>query len=121
MASVRRGPNAEAVVYFEMVLRTLAALTAPFPPAAAATASGVESSGRSSPAGGSIEAGLAVPGSAQPSSTARSYSNEANAAASTRRTTPPGSHAAERRSEEHTSELQSLMRTSYPVFPLKNK
>src|SRR3546814_11506209 len=96
MASVRRGPNAEAVVYFEMVLRTLAALTAPFPPAAAATASGVESSGRSSPAGGSIEAGLAVPGSAQPSSTARSYSNEANAAASTRRTTPPGRHAAER-------------------------
>src|SRR3546814_5586849 len=30
-------------------------------------------------------------------------------------TTPPG------RSEEHTSELQSLMRISYAVFRLKNK
>src|SRR3546814_4308093 len=29
--------------------------------------------------------------------------------------------AARRRSEEHTSELQSLMRTSYAVFCLKNK
>src|SRR3546814_7046976 len=29
--------------------------------------------------------------------------------------------AAERRSEEHTSELQSLMRISYAVFCLKNK
>src|SRR3546814_9282544 len=28
--------------------------------------------------------------------------------------------AADRRSEEHTSELQSLMRTSYAVFCLKN-
>src|SRR3546814_2574592 len=28
---------------------------------------------------------------------------------------------AERRSEEHTSELQSLMRNSYAVFCLKNK
>src|SRR3546814_6314430 len=28
-------------------------------------------------------------------------------------------HALERRSEEHTSELQSLMRTSYAVFCLK--
>src|SRR3546814_4460735 len=27
----------------------------------------------------------------------------------------------DRRSEEHTSELQSLMRTSYPVFCLKQK
>src|SRR3546814_7602846 len=27
----------------------------------------------------------------------------------------------EKRSEEHTSELQSLMRTSYAVFVLKNK
>src|SRR3546814_6736734 len=29
--------------------------------------------------------------------------------------------AAEQRSEEHTSELQSLMRNSYAVFYLKNK
>src|SRR3546814_5927045 len=32
---------------------------------------------------------------------------------------PPGSGTV--RSEEHTSELQSLMRTSYAVFCLKNK
>src|SRR3546814_5424976 len=32
----------------------------------------------------------------------------------------PGAHDA-RRSEEHTSELQSLMRISYAVFCLKNK
>src|SRR3546814_7962895 len=32
---------------------------------------------------------------------------------------PPQPHA--RRSEEHTSELQSLMRISYAVFCLKNK
>src|SRR3546814_2661447 len=30
-------------------------------------------------------------------------------------------HAGEARSEEHTSELQSLMRTSYAVFCLKKK
>src|SRR3546814_9914566 len=30
-------------------------------------------------------------------------------------------HAGRRRSEEHTSELQSLMRTSYAVFCLKKK
>src|SRR3546814_5378263 len=30
-------------------------------------------------------------------------------------------HAQRRRSEEHTSELQSLMRTSYAVFCLKTK
>src|SRR3546814_18052542 len=30
-------------------------------------------------------------------------------------------HLAQRRSEEHTSELQSLMRTSYAVFCLKKK
>src|SRR3546814_12301799 len=38
---------------------------------------------------------------------------------------PPGGHAPEfdawERSEEHTSELQSLMRTSYAVFCLKTK
>src|SRR3546814_7383281 len=35
----------------------------------------------------------------------------------------PGTHdpRAERRSEEHTSELQSLMRISYAVFCLKKK
>src|SRR3546814_4345349 len=32
-----------------------------------------------------------------------------------------GSHRAIGRSEEHTSELQSLMRISYAVFCLKNK
>src|SRR3546814_4903479 len=34
---------------------------------------------------------------------------------------PPTSSAAATRSEEHTSELQSLMRTSYAVFCLKKK
>src|SRR3546814_5670085 len=34
---------------------------------------------------------------------------------------PAGGAAAVRRSEEHTSELQSLMRTSYAVFCLKKK
>src|SRR3546814_7975102 len=33
----------------------------------------------------------------------------------------PGETEAEFRSEEHTSELQSLMRISYAVFCLKNK
>src|SRR3546814_4365030 len=35
--------------------------------------------------------------------------------------TKPRQHAALLRSEEHTSELQSLMRISYAVFCLKNK
>src|SRR3546814_5135978 len=34
---------------------------------------------------------------------------------------PSGKIAAENRSEEHTSELQSLMRISYAVFCLKKK
>src|SRR3546814_6313921 len=34
---------------------------------------------------------------------------------------PPARHAAQHRSEEHTSELQSLMRISYAVFCLKKK
>src|SRR3546814_6294849 len=34
---------------------------------------------------------------------------------------PPACAAADRRSEEHTSELQSLMRISYAVFCLKKK
>src|SRR3546814_5972271 len=33
----------------------------------------------------------------------------------------PGQHALAQRSEEHTSELQSLMRISYAVFCLKKK
>src|SRR3546814_6309774 len=33
----------------------------------------------------------------------------------------PGRHAGDPRSEEHTSELQSLMRISYAVFCLKKK
>src|SRR3546814_5739661 len=35
--------------------------------------------------------------------------------------TGSGRHASPRRSEEHTSELQSLMRISYAVFCLKKK
>src|SRR3546814_10284706 len=42
-------------------------------------------------------------------------------AALVRRAVPPGGHAYEIRSEEHTSELQSLMRISYAVFCLKKK
>src|SRR3546814_5829558 len=34
---------------------------------------------------------------------------------------PQGNRTVEQRSEEHTSELQSLMRISYAVFCLKNK
>src|SRR3546814_5452134 len=34
---------------------------------------------------------------------------------------PPAASGSHRRSEEHTSELQSLMRTSYAVFCLKKK
>src|SRR3546814_9601138 len=33
----------------------------------------------------------------------------------------PAQHVARRRSEEHTSEIQSLMRSSYAVFCLKKK
>src|SRR3546814_2162157 len=35
--------------------------------------------------------------------------------------TPPAPTAGDKRSEEHTSELQSLMRISYAVFCLKKK
>src|SRR3546814_5208459 len=38
-----------------------------------------------------------------------------------RRQHPASNHAADFRSEEHTSELQSLMRISYAVFCLKKK
>src|SRR3546814_3865747 len=38
-----------------------------------------------------------------------------------RRPVPPRARAAHTRSEEHTSELQSLMRNSYAVFCLKKK
>src|SRR3546814_3375630 len=38
-----------------------------------------------------------------------------------RRQARPGSRSGRFRSEEHTSELQSLMRTSYAVFCLKKK
>src|SRR3546814_2512250 len=37
------------------------------------------------------------------------------------RVTPPAKPPCRSRSEEHTSELQSLMRISYAVFCLKNK
>src|SRR3546814_9152589 len=56
-------------------------------------------------------------------------SSEAKARAEEERYTPPLSRSAsperprgiDRRSEEHTSELQSLMRISYAVFCLKKK
>src|SRR3546814_7570344 len=56
----------------------------------------------------------------------RSEANCANAAssrywASARRTPPPSFLTSLVRSEEHTSELQSLMRISYAVFCLKKK
>src|SRR3546814_8110014 len=38
-----------------------------------------------------------------------------------RKRRPPMTYAAKNRSEEHTSELQSLMRISYAVFCLKQK
>src|SRR3546814_17635530 len=38
-----------------------------------------------------------------------------------RRSAPDRNHDRQRRSEEHTSELQSLMRISYAVFCLKKK
>src|SRR3546814_5800956 len=38
-----------------------------------------------------------------------------------RRRSPPAARTAPERSEEHTSELQSLMRISYAVFCLKKK
>src|SRR3546814_5859777 len=37
------------------------------------------------------------------------------------RSPPPSAHRSARRSEEHTSELQSLMRISYAVFCMKKK
>src|SRR3546814_8634445 len=43
------------------------------------------------------------------------------APAGARRREPPGIDDRRRRSEEHTSELQSLMRISYAVFCLKKK
>src|SRR3546814_20039394 len=43
------------------------------------------------------------------------------AAATSWRCSPPTTPASRARSEEHTSELQSLMRISYAVFCLKNK
>src|SRR3546814_6592063 len=44
-----------------------------------------------------------------------------DAVARRRATAALARHLAVRRSEEHTSELQSLMRISYAVFCLKNK
>src|SRR3546814_9143189 len=45
----------------------------------------------------------------------------AGATAERRRRPAPGADRLRRRSEEHTSELQSLMRISYAVFCLKKK
>src|SRR3546814_3575065 len=51
----------------------------------------------------------------------RTGSRRAPAGGGCERTARPGTRAAGGRSEEHTSELQSLMRISYAVFCLKKK
>src|SRR3546814_2545182 len=55
------------------------------------------------------------------SATAFRYCGTANLALSPRPTTSTRGAATPGRSEEHTSELQSLMRISYAVFCLKKK
>src|SRR3546814_1043538 len=57
--------------------------------------------------------------SASASSTERSFSSSEERSGTSERSS--SSKAAQRRSEEHTSELQSLMRISYAVFCLKKK
>src|SRR3546814_5901460 len=57
------------------------------------------------------------PSSDMPSSFCASTANSIGSCCSTSRATP----LTIRRSEEHTSELQSLMRISYAVFCLKKK
>src|SRR3546814_10734751 len=58
---------------------------------------------------------------AVPSAPSPAPVNRADFARPTRRTEMRGNVAARSRSEEHTSELQSLMRISYAVFCLKKK
>src|SRR3546814_7591994 len=61
----------------------------------------------------------AQPPRREPPETARRVASPARWTASARRSDEP--HRRFRRSEEHTSELQSLMRISYAVFCLKKK
>src|SRR3546814_4823448 len=60
------------------------------------------------------------PGKSQPSGTRMPCCRPARHQSRSNRSRPSGSIAL-RRSEEHTSELQSLMRISYAVFCLKKK
>src|SRR3546814_7147011 len=64
-----------------------------------------------------VEASRSTPGLGEPGSASKRRSSYA---APVRITSTPGGSAT-RRSEEHTSELQSLMRISYAVFCLKKK
>src|SRR3546814_3641059 len=56
-----------------------------------------------------------------PASTRRSSGSKAKSLRVTSRVETPEGAATSLRSEEHTSELQSLMRISYAVFCLKKK
>src|SRR3546814_4804494 len=58
---------------------------------------------------------------AAPGAPAAADVQTAAAATGANRMTEPGTPIVEMRSEEHTSELQSLMRISYAVFCLKKK
>src|SRR3546814_10214196 len=69
------------------------------------------------PASG-VKCAVAAGGS---SSRRRSAAASAASAGSEKASTMPAAPQAARRSEEHTSELQSLMRISYAVFCLKKK
>src|SRR3546814_6616731 len=60
-----------------------------------------------------------IPARSPPRTSLRSTRRRARVRCPPRHTAPPPAPA--RRSEEHTSELQSLMRISYAVFCLKNK
>src|SRR3546814_7860972 len=56
-----------------------------------------------------------------PATRERSSFRRSNITLNFPRTHKPACHRASARSEEHTSELQSLMRISYAVFRLKKK
>src|SRR3546814_9140664 len=87
------------------------------PPVTSASSESSESSGSSTVSAASFEL------SSVPTSTPAGLSS-ADSESSPQATTPVTSASANRsfrRSEEHTSELQSLMRISYAVFCLKQK